>query len=91
MIVTREFEVPMDFGDLQVTAEIDISDDIIRVVSIGLEDNSVLLDIKEYVEEWMHGHHDFDTVTLRQEEREWHEAEQAAADREDRLIGEEEC
>ena len=91
MIATREFEVPMDFGHLQVTADIDISDDIIRVVNIGLEDKAVLADIKEYVEEWMHGHHDFDAVTLRQEEREWDESQQAEADREDRLIGEDEC
>ena len=91
MIATREFEVPMDFGDLLVTADIDISDDIIRVVNIGLEDKAVLADIKEYVEEWMHGHEDFDAVTLREEEREWDESQQAEADREDRLIGEDEC
>ena len=46
MIATREFEVPMDFGDLNVTADIDISDDIIRVVNIALEDKLVLADIK---------------------------------------------
>ena len=91
MIATREFEFETEWGEIKVTADIDISSDIICVVSIGLENKVVISDIKEYIEEWMHGNPDFDAVTLRQEEREWDEAQRAEADREARLIGDDEC
>ena len=91
MIATREFEFETEWGEIKVTADIDISEDIIHVVNVHLEDKVVLADIKEYVEEWMHGHPDFDAVTMRQEEREWNEAQRAEADREARLIGDDEC
>lgn len=91
MIVTREFEFDTEWGEIKVTADLDVSGDLTHVVRIDLEDKMVLDDLKEYIEVWMLGSDHFDADTLRKQEREWKEANQAEADREARLIGDDEC
>ena len=91
MIITREFEFDTEWGAIQVTADLDISLPPTRVIKIHLEDKSVLEGLKDFIEEWMLGLDHFECNTLRQEERDWHEAQQAEADREDQLLGNDEC
>ena len=93
MIATKEFEIDTEFGALRGTADIDISGDFPVVKTIGLEEpKDILARLEDMCKDWIEDNNDqFNTVEMREEERDWQQSQDAEAWREERLLGDDQC
>ena len=93
MIATRDFEIDTEFGELRGSADMDISGDFPVVKSISLQEpTDILARLEDMCKDWIEdNNHQFNTIEMREEERDWQQAQDAEAWREDRLLGEDEC
>jgi len=80
MIVEKEFDFDLEGVELIGTVVLDISDDIPRVKKVIFNsDNLTLLSLKDLVSELIYEDDRFNAIKLREEERQWREAEDADA------------
>jgi ubiquinone biosynthesis protein UbiJ len=92
VIVTKDFEVELEYITIQGTVDIDVSSDLSRVTIVGIDDlDKVIQDIKTFVKETIEDDPDYSASVLREQERDWDQASDAEARREDDLIREEDC
>ena len=82
----RDFEIDTEYCELRGTVTLDITDDVVSVISVEFEGNGVhiLQALKDFVEEHIHSDEEYDAAKLRREEQEWDECERADADRKER-------
>lgn len=85
MIIEKEFDFDLEGVELIGTVVLDISDDIPRVKKVRFNsDNMTLLSLKDLVSELIYEDDRFNAIKLKEEERQWREAEDADATRKER-------
>jgi hypothetical protein len=89
----RDFEFETEIGELKGTAHLDVTDDLVKVISIEFEDEKLLLkSLKDFVEETIINDHEFRAQDIRLELQEWEESEKYDGQRKDRdFLGDDEC
>ena len=89
----KEFEYETEVGELRGTVTLDVTDDLVKVISIGFESEKLIIEyIKDFVEETIINDDNFDATTIRLELQEWEESEKHDAQRKDRdFTGDDEC
>ena len=89
----RDFEYETEIGELKGTAHLDVTYDLVKVISIEFEDEKLLLkSLKDFVEETITYDKAFDATDIRLELQEWEESEKYDGQRKDRdFLGDEEC
>ena len=71
----RDFEFETEIGELKGTAHLDVTDDLVKVISIEFEDEKLLLkSLKDFVEETITYDKAFDAIDIRLELQEWGES-----------------
>ena len=89
----KEFEYETEVGELRGTVTLDVTDDLVKVISIGFESDKLIIEyIKDFVEETIINDHEFRAQDIRLELQEWEESEKHDAQRKDRdITGDDEC
>ena len=89
----RDFEFETEIGELKGTAHLDVTDDLVKVISIEFEDEKLLLkSLKDFVEETIINDHEFRAQDIRLELQEWEESEKYDEQRKERdFLGDDEC
>ena len=88
----RDFNFDTEFGELTGTAHIDVTYDLVQVISIEFDNEKLLLQsLKDFVEETITYDTYFDATDIRLELQEWEESEKYDGQRKDRdFLGDDE-
>ena len=89
-IVTRDYIIDTEVGFIHCDVEMDITTDPVVVRMVRLDDTAdILASIRDYIKNYLEDAED--GSKLRDEERMWAESQQAEHDREQDIVGEDEC
>ena len=81
----KEFEYETEVGELRGTVTLDVTDDLVKVISIGFESEKFIIEyIKDFVEETIINDDDFDATLIREELKEWEESSKYDDQRKDK-------
>ena len=88
-IVTRDYIIDTELGFISCDVEMDVTTDPIVVRMVHLDDtNEILAGVRDYIKNYLEDSED--GRKLREEERQWAEANRAEEDRE-AMLGDDEC
>lgn len=85
-ITDRQFTIDTEYCELKGTVTLDITDDVTEVISVGFEGEGaqILHALEDFVREYIPTIEEYDAHTLRIEEKNWDQSEDADAERKER-------